>query len=31
LFADQGFAVLWDRFIPEGDGGHTLILAQAQV
>lgn len=22
-----GFAVQWTRFIPEGDGGHTLVLA----
>jgi SAM-dependent methyltransferase len=24
----QGFVVRWTRFIPEGDGGHTLLLAQ---
>jgi hypothetical protein len=24
---DAGFAVQWDRFIPEGTGGHTLLLA----
>lgn len=24
-----GFQILWARFIPEGDGGHALILAQA--
>ena len=23
-----GFAVQWTRFIPEGDGGHTLILGR---
>ncbi len=23
-----GFDVQWTRFIPEGDGGHTLVLAQ---
>jgi cyclopropane fatty-acyl-phospholipid synthase-like methyltransferase len=23
-----GFAVQWARFIPEGDGGHTLVLAR---
>ncbi|MBN1303882.1 MAG: class I SAM-dependent methyltransferase [Anaerolineales bacterium] len=23
-----GFDILWDRFIPEGDGGHTLIFAK---
>ena len=22
-----GFEVLWTRFIPEGTGGHTLVLA----
>ena len=26
-FADAGLAVLWTRFIPEGDGGATLVLA----
>lgn len=25
---DQGFRVCWARFVPEGEGGHTLILAQ---
>ena len=25
---DDGFEVLWDRFIPEGDAGHTLVLAR---
>ncbi len=25
---DSGFDVLWTRFIPEGDGGHTLLLAK---
>lgn len=24
---ESGFQVLWDRFIPEGSGGHTLLLA----
>ncbi|GAB3170092.1 class I SAM-dependent methyltransferase [Telluribacter humicola] len=28
---DTGFTVLWDRFIPEGKGGHTLILARNEV
>jgi SAM-dependent methyltransferase len=23
-----GFGVVWSRFVPEGDGGHTLVLAQ---
>jgi SAM-dependent methyltransferase len=26
--AEIGFAVQWARFIPEGDGGHTLVLAR---
>ncbi|MCP4424653.1 MAG: class I SAM-dependent methyltransferase, partial [Chloroflexi bacterium] len=25
---DLGFTLFWTRFIPEGDGGHTLFLAQ---
>jgi SAM-dependent methyltransferase len=25
---DDGFDVLWHRFVPEGDTGHTLVLAQ---
>jgi SAM-dependent methyltransferase len=25
---DQGFAVCWARFVPEGEGGHSLFLAQ---
>lgn len=25
-----GYQVLWTRFIPEGDGGHTLVLAQRE-
>ncbi len=25
---ERGFEVLWTRFIPEGTGGHTLILAK---
>lgn len=27
-FEEAGLAVLWDRFVPEDDGGHTLILAR---
>lgn len=27
-FEDSGLSVLWDRFVPEGTGGHTLLLAQ---
>jgi SAM-dependent methyltransferase len=26
---ESGFTVEWHRFIPEGDGGHTLVLARA--
>jgi SAM-dependent methyltransferase len=26
---EAGLAPLWDRFVPEGDVGHTLVLAQA--
>lgn len=25
---EVGFAVLWREFVPEGDGGHVLVLAQ---
>ncbi len=25
-----GFTPLWDRFVPEGDSGHTLVLARAE-
>jgi cyclopropane fatty-acyl-phospholipid synthase-like methyltransferase len=25
---DDGFELLWDRFVPEGDAGHTLVLAR---
>jgi hypothetical protein len=25
---DAGFEVVWHRFVPEGDGGHTLVLAR---
>jgi SAM-dependent methyltransferase len=28
---ETGFEVLWTRFIPEGTGGHTLVLARAGV
>jgi cyclopropane fatty-acyl-phospholipid synthase-like methyltransferase len=27
--AEAGLLPLWDRFVPEGDVGHTLVLAQA--
>ena len=26
--AQDGFEVLWHRFVPEGDSGHTLVLAR---
>ena len=26
---EAGLAPLWDRFVPEGSAGHTLVLAQA--
>lgn len=26
---EAGLAPLWDRFVPEGSSGHTLVLAQA--
>jgi SAM-dependent methyltransferase len=26
---EAGFALIWARFVPEGDGGHTLVLARA--
>lgn len=26
--AEPGFAVLWTRFVPEGDGGHLLVLVR---
>lgn len=25
---EEGLMVYWDRFVPEGDGGHTLFLAR---
>ncbi len=28
--ADLGFDTLWTRFIPEGDTGHTLLLARSR-
>jgi SAM-dependent methyltransferase len=28
---DQGFVICWERFVPEGDGGHSLFLAQRPV
>ncbi|MDJ0757036.1 MAG: methyltransferase domain-containing protein [Ardenticatenaceae bacterium] len=27
---ESGFTIHWTRFIPEGDGGHVLILAQRE-
>ncbi|HEY2576405.1 MAG TPA: class I SAM-dependent methyltransferase [Streptosporangiaceae bacterium] len=29
--AEAGLTPLWHRFVPEGDGGHTLVLARAPV
>jgi cyclopropane fatty-acyl-phospholipid synthase-like methyltransferase len=29
--AEQGFVVCWTRFVPEGNGGHSLLLAQRPV
>lgn len=28
---ESGFAILWSRFIPEGDSGHTLLLANIAI
>ena len=25
---ESGFLIVWDRFVPEGDGGHTLVLSR---
>jgi SAM-dependent methyltransferase len=25
---EQGFVICWERFVPEGDGGHSLFLVQ---
>ena len=30
LLDDQGFKVPWERFFPQGDGGHTLIMGQTE-
>jgi SAM-dependent methyltransferase len=27
--SETGFEVLWNRFVPEDDGGHNLVLARA--
>jgi hypothetical protein len=27
-YEDQGFRICWTRFIPEGNSGHTLLMAQ---
>lgn len=29
LLTESGLAPIWDRFVPEGDSGHTLVLARA--
>ena len=26
---EAGLEPVWDRFVPEGDSGHTLVLAEA--
>jgi hypothetical protein len=26
-----GLRPIWDRYIPEGDSGHTLVLAQRRI
>jgi len=28
-FHEAGFSIVWDRFVPEGSSGHTLVLARA--
>jgi hypothetical protein len=28
-FSESGFEVLWNRFLPEDDSGHNLVLARA--
>jgi SAM-dependent methyltransferase len=28
-FSESGFEVLWNRFVPEDDSGHNLVLARA--
>ena len=28
---EAGFHLVWDRFIPEGEGGHTLIFAKKEL
>jgi hypothetical protein len=29
MLGSAGFVLEWHRFIAEGDGGHTLVLARA--
>lgn len=29
-FGESGFSVLWERFVPEGDGGHPLLLLRKE-
>jgi hypothetical protein len=26
---ESGYEILWTRFVPEGQGGHTLVMAKA--
>jgi hypothetical protein len=28
---EAGFHVVWDRFIPEGEGGHTLFFVKKEL
>ncbi len=30
FLCENGFSVLWSRFIPEGNSGHTLVLARKE-
>lgn len=30
LLDEAGFAIVWDRYVPEGASGHTLVLARRQ-
>jgi hypothetical protein len=29
-FTEAGLIPQWNRFVPEGESGHTLVLAQRQ-
>jgi hypothetical protein len=28
---DQGYQILWETFLPEGAGGHPVILAEKRI